>query len=157
MHIAKRSLAFIIDYIIGIITLAISISFYGLPNMSDEKSAFRFFVQILLLLFIFLLKDSIRGISIGKWCVGLMIRDANHLDRVPSIQSMVRRNFTALLWFVFEFFKLIFDENNQRFIDKFCETIVVDNPDKAEFKFRVLIAIGILIYFFLDLVDLISA
>lgn len=155
-YLARRSSAFLLDYIFFISIFGVMISLSGdfAPVTAEGTMNLTFIVTVLLLLFLYLLKDSIRGISLGKWCVGLMIRDAHYLDKIPSLWILSVRNFIALTTYPFEFGKIVFDSNNQRFVDVYFVTIVVENPDKAEFKLRALTASFLLLYFFLSFGDM---
>lgn len=155
-YLVKRSSAFILDYIffISLFGIILYISSFFTPVLAEGRVNFAFIVIVLLSFFLYMLKDLIKGISIGKWCVGLMIRDAAYPDIIPSLWILIKRNFIALTAYPFEFGKIIFDENNQRFADINFATIVIDNPNKADFKLRILTAASLLIYFFLSFSDI---
>ena len=104
-----------------------------------------------------MMKDSIKGISPGKWCLGLMIRNANSPDIIPSLWVLFVRNYIALTAHFLEFPKIIFDKNNQRFADIYFVTVVIDNPDKAELKLRALTASFLLLYFFFSFSEILFA
>ena len=80
-------------------------------------------------LFLYFAKDSIKGISVGKWIMGIMVRDANNSTIIPSFGRLLVRNLFIVIWPV-EFLVLAFSQEKKRLGDKTAKTIVFKNPIK---------------------------
>jgi len=142
----RRIVAFLTDHIV-LTFLGASVVFLILgPDFIDKINIDHFRnILILVLLPVFLIyfcKDFINGISLGRWIMGIMVRDEDNSKEVPSKTRLFVRNLFLLIWPV-ELLALIFNKNKQRFGDNFAKTIVVKNPDKAKKSSRV-IALGVI-------------
>lgn len=96
---------------------------------------------------VYLSKDAIKGISAGKWIMGIMIRDADNSNEVPSIGRLLVRNFFIIIWPI-EFIVLAASQEKKRLGDKAARTIVVNNPNKTTKLPRVLVLTGVGVAFF---------
>lgn len=91
---------------------------------------------------LFFAKDSLKGVSPGKWMMGIMVRNKNNPNEIPSFKRLFVRNLLLIIWPV-EFIVLVRNEQNQRYGDKSVETIVVKNPNKLSKVLRGLALIGL--------------
>lgn len=98
-------------------------------------------------LLLYFAKDTIKGISLGKWVMGIMVRELNHPHDVPSFIKLFTRNLLLFIWPV-EFIVLCLDQDRRRLGDKAAGTIVVNNPKKSSRAPRILATIGVGIAFF---------
>lgn len=148
----RRIAAFLIDYFV-ILIIIVSIFFLAFgKNIMDENSMGKMPIALLAVIIsgflLFFLKDSIKGISVGKWIMGIMVRDAKNPNIVPSIGRLFIRNLFILIWPV-EFIILASSQENKRYGDKIANTIVVQNPNKTSRLSRILALAGIVIVFYI--------
>ncbi len=92
-------------------------------------------------------KDSIQGISVGKWTMGIMVRDQKNPSEIPSFGRLLVRNLFVIIWPV-EFIALATNQDKKRLGDKVAKTIVVKNLNKPTKLPRVLTLAGVGIAFF---------
>ena len=146
-----RIAAFIIDY--SVLTfLMVSIVFLALgPNFMDENNMGKMTTTMLAVMlpgfFLFFAKDSIKGISVGKWMMGIMVRDEKSPNEIPSFGTLLARNLFLIIWPV-EFIVLATSQEKKRLGDKIAKTIVVKNPNKPKKMPRILSLAGVGIAFF---------
>jgi len=134
----RRIAALLIDHFV-MTFLIISIVFIALgPDFMDANSAGKMSATMLGVMlpgfFLYLAKDSIQGISLGKWVLGIMVRDESDPMVTPSFGRLLIRNLFLLIWPV-EFIVLITNNRKMRLGDKTAKTIVVKNlrkPGKAQ-------------------------
>ncbi|MGG3801563.1 RDD family protein [Metabacillus fastidiosus] len=122
----SRILAFLLDYLILTIIIVLPIIFFMMNERNMESVlSFSFFAVWLMIGFIlYILKDSIKGASIGKWVIGIGIRDEENLERVPSILRLFLRNLLIIIWPI-EFLILAANKDKQRLGDRLAHTVVV--------------------------------
>lgn len=152
----RRIVAFVIDYFtMTFFIVAVSFLLIGTDFLNENQLSF-FMIKILPMMFLgFLLyfaKDSIKGISPGKWIMGIMVRDENNSTKVPSIGRLFVRNLFLIIWPV-EFIILASSPEKKRLGDKTAKTLVVKNPRKPAKLPRALVlaTIGIAFFIFLFL------
>ncbi|PZO34887.1 MAG: RDD family protein [Flavobacteriaceae bacterium] len=147
----RRFAAFIIDhFVLSFLIVSICFLAFG-PDFIDKASTGKIISLpwIMSLGFLlYLLKDSIKGISIGKWAMGIMVRDENNPNQIPSMGRLFLRNLPFIIWPV-EFIVLAISDQKKRLGDKIAKTIVVKNPDKPGQLPRILMLIGVGIVFFI--------
>jgi uncharacterized RDD family membrane protein YckC len=128
----RRIASFLIDHIL-LTFLIVSLVFLVVnPNEFVSGSGFLNFKTIIIFtigLFIYFAKDSYKGISIGKWIMGTMVRANENLLNVPSFGRLLLRNIFLIIWPI-EFVVMIMDENKRRLGDKFAKATVLNNSDK---------------------------
>jgi uncharacterized RDD family membrane protein YckC len=129
----RRIAAFMIDHFV-MTFLMVSIVFLALgPNFMDESNIDNLTTTMLVVMLpgflLFFAKDSIKGISVGKWVMGIMVRDVTNPNEVPSFVRLLVRNLFIIIWPV-EFIVLASSKEKKRLGDKTAKTIVVKNPDK---------------------------
>ncbi len=102
-------------------------------------------------LILYFSKDSFRGISIGRWIMGIMVGNESD-NQVPPYIRLLIRNVFIIIWPV-EFIVLLVNNDERSIADKVTKTIVLRNPNKPKriFRIGILIFIGICFYFFTDL------
>jgi uncharacterized RDD family membrane protein YckC len=147
----RRIAAFIIDHFV-MTFLMVSIVFIALgPNFMDENNPSKMMTTMLFVMipgFIFYFaKDSINGISVGKWIMGIMVRDENNQNEIPSFGRLFLRNLFIIIWPV-EFIVLATNDQKKRLGDKVAKTVVVKNTNKPTKLPRILALIGVGITFF---------
>lgn len=147
----RRIVAFVIDHFV-ITFLMVSIVFIALgPNFMDENNPSKMITTVLLVMIsggvLYFAKDSLKGMSIGKWIMGIMVRDENNPDETPSFGRLFLRNLLILIWPV-EFIVLATSDQKKRLGDKIAKTVVVKNPNKPTQLLRVLTLFVVGIPFF---------
>ncbi|WP_407557234.1 RDD family protein [Winogradskyella sp. 4-2091] len=141
----RRIAAFLVDHFV-MTFLIVSITFLALGpdylNEPDFSKITAVMLTTLLLGFaVYFGKDSIKGISIGKWIFGIMVRDEDNPEVVPSIGKLFFRNIFIIIWPV-EFIVLATSNEKKRLGDKVAKTIVVKNPKKPAKLPRILTLVG---------------
>lgn len=147
----RRIAAFLIDHfvmtflMVSIVFMALGPNFMDNDNMENMQS-----IMLWVMIPGFLLyfaKDSIRGISAGKWIMGIMIR--NDLDNeTPTFIKLFIRNLLIVIWPI-EFIVLAASSDKKRLGDKIAKTKVLMNPNKPKRLPRILALILIGGCFFL--------
>jgi uncharacterized RDD family membrane protein YckC len=147
----RRIAAFLIDHftftflIVGIVFLSLGTDFMDENNFNNLTS--KMLPTMLIGFLIYFAKDSIKGISPGKWVMGIMVRDENNSTEVPSIGRLFIRNLFLIIWPI-EFIVLASSQDKKRLGDKTAKVIVVKNSNKPTKLPRVLALFGIGIAFF---------
>lgn len=151
----RRIAASIIDLFVMTFVM-ISLAAIALGSDFIDKYDIAYIRTILLLvmipcLILYFSKDSYRGISVGRWIMGIMVRNESD-NQVPSYIRLLIRNLFIIIWPV-EFIVLLVNDDKRRIGDKVTKTMVFRNPKKPKRIFRIgfLIFIGICFYFFIDL------
>ena len=147
----RRIAAFIIDHFV-MTFLMVSIVFIALgPNFMDENNPSKMMTTMLFVMIpgfiLYFAKDSLKGISAGKWIMGIMVRDENNQNEIPSFVRLFLRNLFIIIWPV-EFIVLATSDQKKRLGDKVAKTDVVKNPNKPTKLPRILALIGVGFTFF---------
>jgi uncharacterized RDD family membrane protein YckC len=147
----RRIVAFLIDHFV-MTFLMVSIVFILLgPNFMDENNPSKMMSTILLVIIpgfiLYFAKDSFKGVSIGKWIMGIMVRDEKNNNEIPSIGRLFLRNLFIIIWPV-EFIVLATNNQKKRLGDNVAKTVVFKNPNKSEKIPRILTLFTIGITFF---------
>ncbi|MBZ9730550.1 RDD family protein [Salegentibacter sp. JZCK2] len=147
----RRIVAILIDHF-TMTFLLVAISFMSLgKGFLDEDNASNVLVKILPTMLIgfilYFAKDSIKGISPGKWIMGIMVRDENIHTEIPSVGRLFIRNLLIIIWPI-EFFVLAVSQEKKRLGDKIAKTAVLKNPKKLSVLPRVLTLVGIGVAYF---------
>jgi len=112
----KRITALVIDSIViiytfaAVVLLCIGLEFIDEDTLNESKS---FLVLKILALILYFVKDSFKGISFGKWIMGIMIRDDNEQKLIPSFWTLFIRNLYLVLWPI-ELVVLISNKNKKK-------------------------------------------
>jgi uncharacterized RDD family membrane protein YckC len=147
----RRIAAFLIDHftftflIVGIVFLSLGTNFMDETNFGNLMSKMLPVISTGLL--IYFAKDSMKGVSPGKWVMGIMVRNDNNPNEVPSIGKLFVRNLFLIIWPI-EFIVLASSQEKKRLGDKTVKAIVVKNPNKPTKLPRILALAGIGIIFF---------
>ncbi len=117
----------------------------------DENNPSKMMTKMLFVMIpgfiLYFAKDSLKGISAGKWIMGIMVRDENNQNEIPSFGRLLLRNLFITIWPV-EFIALATNDQKKRLGDKVAKTIVVKNPNKPTKFPRILALIGVGVAFF---------
>jgi uncharacterized RDD family membrane protein YckC len=143
----SRIFAYIIDYaILNFIIVAplIMILMKIGEQENIELTFIAFFVSLFLFLGLYSFKDAFRGQSIGKWFLGIGVRDEANLSEIPSVSKLFLRNLTHVLGFI-EFLVLAVNKNKQRLGDKLAKTVVVKTKEMSVWKKIVVILSAIIL------------
>lgn len=148
----RRIAAFIIDHFV-LTFLMVSIVFIALrPNFMDENNPSKMTTTMLFVMIpgfiLYFAKDSLKGISVGKWIMEIMVRDENDQNEIPSFGRLFLRNLFIIIWPV-EFIVLATNDQKKRLGDKVAKTVVVKNPNKPTKFPRIIALIGVGIAFFM--------
>lgn len=143
--------AFVIDHFV-MSFLMVSVIFLALGPDFMEKHDQNNMVTTMLFVMIpgfmlYFAKDSVKGISVGKWMMGIMVRDARDPKEVPSVGRLFLRNLFVVIWPV-EFIVLATSDEKRRLGDKVAKTVVLNNPDKPARLPRVLALVVVVVLFF---------
>ena len=142
-----RIFAGLIDYVF-LFSLNGSFLFFVLNKtleLTPLEIGFKIILLFPIMFIVYCFKDSICGISPGKYMVGIAVRDKNNYRETPGISHLFLRNITLLLW-PFEILVLIFSKKKQRLGDIIAKTIVVRNHDvRLRYVFLRLFAIIVII------------
>lgn len=131
--ILYRVVAYILDiYVtsfIGYIFFLLLIN----PGDLDGKEFQNFNVSTLFVIVIFgtvyFGKDLYHGISPGRWVMGIMVRDKEDMNRIPSPFKLIIRNIILILYPI-EFIMLLITGGKARIGDLVSNTNVVRNPNR---------------------------
>lgn len=146
----RRIAAFFIDHFI-MTFLIVSLVFLTLGSIfMEEDNPGKFIITLFSIMIpgmlLYFSKDTFKGNSIGKWAMGIMVRDEKDPTKVPSYGRLLLRNLLLIIWPV-EFIVLATSNDKRRLGDKAANTIVVRNPNKPSKLPRVLIIVGAAISF----------
>ncbi len=152
--VERRIVAFAIDHLI-VMQLMIAIVFFSMESaFMDAKNALRLLNGFPLIIIggfiLYFAKDSIKGISLGKWIMGIRVRNAEQPDQTPSVIKLFIRNLSLIIWPI-EFFILTTSQDKRRIGDKAANTIVVPNPNRPSKILRVLALMGVVSVLFVSM------
>ncbi len=142
----RRIVAFLIDhFVMSFLMVFVAFLLLG-PNFMNENNEDRMITIMLIVMIpgflIYFAKDTIKGISVGKWTLGIMVRDEKEQNEVPSLGKLFARNLFIILWPI-EFIVLAVSKSKKRLGDKIFKTVVLKNPDKPKRLTRIFALIGI--------------
>ena len=147
----RRIVAFLIDQFVMTFLMVLIVFILLGPNFMDENNPSKMMSTILFVMIpgfiLYFAKDSYKGISLGKWIMGIMVRDENSNNEIPSIGRLFLRNLFIIIWPV-EFIILATNDQKKRLGDSIAKTVVVKNPDKSSKIPRILTLFGVGITFF---------
>ncbi|MBK8882525.1 MAG: RDD family protein [Bacteroidales bacterium] len=147
----RRIAAIFIDHsVMSFLMVSIIFIIMG-PNFMDEKNQDSMTTIMLLVMIpgfiIYFAKDSIKGISVGRWIMGIMIRNETDFKTTPSFWKMFIRNLFIIIWPI-EFIVLAAGNDKKRIGDIVTKTIVIKNPNKPKRLPRIITLIGLGAVFF---------
>jgi uncharacterized RDD family membrane protein YckC len=147
----RRIVAYLIDHftmsflIISIVFISLGTDFMNETDIGNKMAIM--LPTMLIGFFLYFAKDSIKGISPGKWIMGIMVRDENELNVIPSFGRLFIRNLFLIIWPI-EFIVLATSQEKKRLGDRTVKTIVVKNQNKPTKTPRILALSGIGITYF---------
>ncbi|GAA0193722.1 hypothetical protein GCM10009122_56640 [Fulvivirga kasyanovii] len=144
--IGRRIGAFLIDHV-AMTFLIVALVFAALgTNFMNEEGVFKMigtmFLAMIPGMFLYMSKDAIRGISIGKWVMGIMVRNEHDTSSPPTFARLLGRNLLLVIWPV-EFLVLVTGNDMKRLGDRVFHTMVFNNPAKPGKLPRILPLIAI--------------
>lgn len=144
----RRIAAFCIDHIV-MSALMVSLVFLMIgpgfiDRMNNNHMGTSILAVIIPLFFIYFTKDSIHGISIGKWIMGIMVRNENDYQATPSFWKLFIRNIFIVVWPV-EFIVLAVRNDKKRIGDLLAKTAVVKSPVKPARLPRIMALTGLIL------------
>ncbi len=147
----RRIGAFITDHV-ALTFLIVSTIFLALgPKFIDESDGGKMTMTMLATMvpgfILYFAKDSIKGISIGKWIFGIMVRDVKFPNGIPSFTRLFARNLFLVVWPI-ELIVLASNQEKKRLGDKLTKTIVINNPNKPSRVGRIVALSGVGLAFF---------
>lgn len=147
----RRIAAFVIDHFV-MTFIMVSTVFIALgPNFIDKNNMSKMTTIMLAVMLpgflLYFAKDSIKGVSVGKWIMGIMVRDDNNKTEVPSSGRLLLRNLMIIIWPI-EFIVWVTNDQKKRLGDIVAKTVVLKNPNKSTKFPRILALIGVGVIFF---------
>ncbi|MCB0735177.1 MAG: RDD family protein [Flavobacteriales bacterium] len=141
----KRLVGFMIDHILNISILMSAVMPFVFSIENEDEFPIGWFITLFLLGFSVLygLRDSFKGVSLGKWVVGTMVRDQYDYTSIPSTGRLFIRNLLLILGWI-EGVILMLDRQRRRAGDMVAKTVVLDNPIKAKLGKRILVAVVVI-------------
>ena len=146
----RRLAAFFIDYCVMIFLMVAAVFIALGPDFIDKNNSNILMIILSVMIpgfFLYFAKDSVKGISVGRWIMGIMIRNDVDFNSIPSFGKLLIRNLFIIIWPV-EFIVLGSSEEKKRLGDKITKTIVLKNPNKPKKLPRILSLVGLGIVFF---------
>lgn len=150
-----RIIACVIDlFIFTFLMLLVIAIIFGYDHIDNNTKTYIHTVLCIVLivgLILYFSKDTFKGISIGRWIIGIMVRNESD-NQVPSYLKLFTRNLFTLIWPI-EIIALFVNRDNKRISDKVSKTDVLKNPVKTKgiFRIGVLLVIGICFCFFVEI------
>lgn len=144
----KRIFAALIDHVILSFLAAIA-CFFVLGNdwdLSGKEEMDEMLSVILIVCVLYVLKDSVAGMSPGRFIMGIAVSNYSAPGSVPNIFRLALRNFPLLIIWPVEFFVLAFSKQKRRLGDFISGTIVVKREDISTYK-RVLVSVLFVLIF----------
>lgn len=125
-----RVFAGLVDYVLLFAAASMGLFFILSKTFDQSNSEIAMYIVFALpiIFILYCFKDSIYGISPGKYVVGIAVRKKADFEKTPSILLLFLRNISLLLWPV-EILILILSKNKQRLGDMLTKTIVVRNHE----------------------------
>ena len=147
----RRIVAFIIDHFVMTFLMVATVFIALGPKFVDENNPNKLMITLLFVIppafILYFAKDSYRGISLGKWIMGIMVRDENNQNTIPSFGRLFLRNLPIVIWPI-EFIILATNDQKKRLGDKIAKTVVLKNPRKPTKLPRILTLFGLGMVFF---------
>ncbi|MFM7022710.1 MAG: RDD family protein [Flavobacteriales bacterium] len=142
----RRIAAFMIDHIMMSGLLVMMIFLIIGPDFMDMGLSDAFFMILKIILIcmlgmvLYFSKDSIGGVSFGKWVMGIMVRDEKNPEKTPSYGRLFARNLSILIWPA-ELIIMIVNKDKRRLGDKMVDAGVYKKPIKASVALRVVLSV----------------
>ena len=141
----RRLVAFFIDYMVILSPfIAVMLLFWDVK----EAPIFSIFITAFILLTFFCLsaKDTFKGISFGRWVMGIKVVDKDNISEIPSFWRLFGRNTSLIIWII-EIFAW-FNKNKQRLGDKGANTLVIKKSNSSNVVKRIFVCVVVLTFAF---------
>jgi len=140
----SRFAALLLDNFILTMLILPPLLFFLFRNMDAIPT--RLFVwsfPMLIPMFVFMLKDIVKGRSPGKWVLGIAVRERADTAKTPSVGKLILRN--LLMFFLpIEVLVLVSGEKKLKIGDRLAGTDVYRVPSRLKARF---VVIGIILIF----------
>ncbi|MFZ4454727.1 MAG: RDD family protein [Bacteroidales bacterium] len=148
----RRIAAFLIDhFVMTFLMVALIFVIQGASFFEDNDLESIQSVMLTVMIpgmVLYFAKDSINGVSIGKWIMGIVVKSDDVDFSNPSFWKLFTRNIFIIIWPV-EFIVLAISQDKKRIGDSVCKTVVLQNPNQSKLIYRVFAFIGIGAFFYL--------
>ena len=155
----RRIAAFLIDHFVMTFLLVVIVLLVMGTNIMETnnfgKMATKMLLSMLFGFFLYFAKDSVKGVSFGKWTMGIMVRTENNPTQIPSFGRLLIRNLLLIIWPI-EFIILAASKSKKRLGDEFAKTIVVRNSNKTKILPIILTLTSVIAVFFFSIFFFIS-
>ncbi len=129
--VAKRSIALLIDMIlINLCWVVYSLVMIPILMKKGFDSVLCVLIYFAIAFVLMLAKDAVRGMSVGKFIVGIQVVDNKTGNPIGLWQSALRNSLLYIL-LVIEFFVMVCNSKGIRLGDRLAETRVVDAKDQG--------------------------
>jgi uncharacterized RDD family membrane protein YckC len=138
----RRLCAFMIDHVImsslGVNGVLLAVGRHW--DMAGPEQAMSVLLPgLAIIMIVYVMKDSVRGISPGRFFLGIAVRDSSDPGQCPGILRLTLRNLFIAIWPV-EFFVLAFSRQKRRLGDRFARTVVIRHDVLPVWKRRLAFA-----------------
>jgi uncharacterized RDD family membrane protein YckC len=125
-----RVFAGLVDYVLffALASLALFFILNKTLNQTHTEIIRKIFAAFPIIFLLYCFKDSIFGISPGKYVVGIAVRKSADFEQTPNIFLLFLRNISLIIWPV-EILVLILSKQKQRLGDMIVKTIVIRNHE----------------------------
>ena len=155
----RRIAAFFIDHFVMTFLIVVLVLLVMGTNIMETNNfgnmATKMSLSMLFGFFLYFAKDSVKGVSFGKWTMGIMVRNENNPNQIPSFGRLLIRNLLLIIWPI-EFIILAASKNKKRLGDEFAKTIVVRNSNKTKILPIILTLTSVIVVFFFSIFFFIS-
>lgn len=150
----RRIAAFIIDHFTLTFLMVATVIMMDNPMQENYEGMERLqMIMLMVMLPGFLLyfgKDCIKGMSLGKWIMGIKVRNEISGD-TPSPVKLFARNLTIIIWPI-EAIILAVSPDKKRLGDKLVKTCVTRNTPKQMRNFRILAVAMLAVTYFVFMI-----
>lgn len=155
----RRIAAFFIDhFVMTFLIVVIALLVMG-PHITETNNFGNTASKMLLIMlfgfFLYFAKDSVKGVSFGKWTMGIMVRNENNPTQIPSFGRLLIRNLFLIIWPI-EFILLAASKNKKRLGDEIVKTRVVRNSNTTKTLPIILTLTSVIGIFFVSIFFFIS-
>jgi uncharacterized RDD family membrane protein YckC len=139
----KRLGALLIDHVIIVALLAVGFLFYSWDDLLNApQNLLSFLPSFLLIAFLcYCLKDVFRGTSVGKWTMGLVVKNSEEPETPPTTARLFFRNIFTFVW-PLELLVYLCGKNKRKLGDIFAGTDVYSTSRKV--KTTMIVVAGVL-------------
>jgi len=121
----RRFFAFSIDHTIFITILTMPFMLF-VSNSTQENGDLivsMFPILMIIAFFVYCLKDIVNGRSLGKYLLGIAVRNSSNSMEKPPASKLILRNVFTFVWPI-EFIALAFSKKKMKFGDQIADTDV---------------------------------